>query len=280
MDTTDGSRRMNEELIRREEPAPGVVSLTLNRPDKLNALTVSMFEDLVQELETLRTDLTCRVVIVTGAGRAFTAGLDLGDRSWPSAIPRPGGITYQSAVLLRQFYGHLVPLMRSLPQPIISAVNGAAAGLGLTIVLASDLALAGSSAWFANYVHNAGMSGAELGASFLLQHAVGSQAAAEILLTSRKVSASRAVEIGLVLREVPDEILWDEALVLASEISSMSPYGTWMTKLAMWRAREGGSLASVIEFEAGSQLAAGATTDAKEKRASVREGRTPEFRLE
>jgi len=258
-----------------DEPAPGVKRLTLNRPEALNAFTFDMYQAFIAALESLRHDPDTRVIVVTGAGRGFCAGHDTragGTAAWV----KPGLGRIQSGKYNLAVLGQIPPLMRAMPQPIIAAVNGAAAGIGYAVALAADLCVAGASAKFVNVIHNAG-TGTELGMSYMLPRAVGTQRAAEILLTARPVLAEEAERIGLALRVVPDEALMDEALALAEAIAVNSPIGIWLTKEALWRNLEGGGLEAAIDFEARGVLASQATADAAEKRAAAAEKRRPKF---
>lgn len=258
-----------------DAPATGVRRLTLNRPDALNAFTFEMYEALIAALQSLRHDPDVRVIVLTGAGRGFCAGHDTrgaGAASWV----RPGLGRIQAGKYTMSVLGQIPPLMRAMPQPIIAAVNGAAAGIGYALALAADVCLAAQSAKFANVIHNAA-TGTELGMSYMLPRAVGTQRAAEILLTARPVMADEAERIGLVLRAVPDESLQDEALKLADAIAVNSPIGIWLTKEALWRSQETGSLEAAIDFETRAVLASQATADAAEKRASTMEKRRPNF---
>jgi enoyl-CoA hydratase len=156
-------------------------------------------------------------------------------------------------------------------------VNGTAAGIGYALALASDLCLAAKSAKFINVIHNAA-TGTELGMSYMLPRAVGTQRAAELLLTARPVLADEAERIGLVLRAVPDETLMEEALKLADAIVVNSPIGIWLTKQSLWFNQGGGSLEAAIELENRAVLASQATEDAIEKRTSAIEKRRPDFK--
>lgn len=258
-----------------DEPAPGVKRITLNRPEALNAFSFPMYEAFIGALEGLRHDPDTRVIILTGAGRGFCAGHDTRGASAASWV-RPGMGKIQAGKFTMAVLGQIPPLMRAMPQPIIAAVNGAAAGIGYALALASDLCLAASSAKFVNVIHNAA-TGTELGMSYMLPRAVGTQRAAELLLTARPVLADEAERIGLVLRAVPDDQLMDEALKLADAIAVNSPIGIWLTKESLWRGQEIGSLAGAIDFETRAVLASQATADAAEKRASAMEKRRPKF---
>ena len=266
---------MSEDAILVDEPSPGVKRITLNRPEALNAFTFDMYQALIAALESMQHDPDTRVIILTGAGRGFCAGHDTrgaGVATWV----RPGLGKIQAGKYTMSVLGRIPPLMRSMPQPIIAAVNGAAAGIGYALALAAEICIAGQSAKFVNVIHNAA-TGTELGMSYMLPRAVGTQRAAEILLTARAVPADEAERIGLVLRAVPDEALMDEALRLADAIAVNSPVGIWLTKEALWRSQESGSLEAAIDFETRAVLASQSTADAVEKRASAQEKRRPKF---
>src|SRR5438105_1703220 len=161
-----------------ERSTDGVATLTLNRPDALNAFSFAMYDEMIGILEGLRHDAATRVLIVTGAGRAFCAGHDLrstGPAPWvPAGVGKPYAARHSICRIAQ------IPLlMRSIPQPVIAAVNGAAAGIGFAFALAADLCLVARSARFVNAIHNAG-TGHELGMSWMLPRAVGTQRAAEI----------------------------------------------------------------------------------------------------
>ena len=167
--------------------------------------------------------------------------------------------------------------MRAIPQPVIAAVNGAAAGIGFAFALAADLCLVGRSGKFVNSIHNAG-TGHELGMSWMLPRAVGTQRAAEILLTARPVLADEAERIGLALRAVDDDRLLDEARALASSILANVPLGVWLTKQSLWLNQGVASLEAACEIEARGVFMAQATEDAAEKRKAWLEKRQPQFR--
>ena len=258
------------------ERAPdGIATLTLNRPDALNSFTGPMYEELIAVLEGLRHDASVRVLIVTGAGRAFCAGHDLrvpGPVPWVDPSLGRAYISKHSITRIAQ-----IPLlMRALPQPVIAAVNGAAAGIGFAFALAADLCLVAQSAKFVNSVHNAG-TGHELGMSWMLPRAVGTQRAAEILLTARPVQADEAQRIGLALRVVPDDQLLAEARALAASICANVPLGVWLTKQSLWLNQGVASLEAACEIEARAVFLAQASEDAAEKRKSFREKRAPNF---
>lgn len=258
-----------------DEPAPGIQRITLNRPEALNAFTFDMYLELVQRLEALQLDSHTRVVILTGTGRGFCAGHDLkngGQMSWVD--PELGRMQKNKFGLT--VLGKIPLLLRKLPQPVICAVNGTTAGLGYALALAADMTLAAKSAKFVNSFHNAA-TGHELGMSYLLPRAVGSQRAAEILFTARPVLAEEAERIGLILRAVDDAALMDAALELARSIAVNVPLGIWLTKQSLWLNQTAGSLEAAIEMENRAIAMSQATEDAAEKRKAFLEKREPGF---
>ncbi|HSV45232.1 MAG TPA: enoyl-CoA hydratase-related protein [Ramlibacter sp.] len=258
------------------ERAPdGIVTLTLNRPDALNAFSFAMYDELIAVLEGLRHDASARVVILTGAGRAFCAGHDLrGGGAAPWVDPALGKPYAAKHAITR--IAQIPLLMRSIPQPVIAAVNGAAAGLGFAFALAADLCLVGRSGKFVNSIHNAG-TGHELGMSWMLPRAIGTQRAAEILLTSRPVLADEAERIGLALRAVDDDQLLAQARALAASICANVPLGVWLTKQSLWLNQGVASLEAACEIEARAVFMAQATEDAAEKRKAFFDKRQPTF---
>ena len=259
-----------------DEPAAGVSRLTLNRPEQLNAFTYAMYSQLLDYLQQLRNQPATRVVILTGNGKGFCAGHDLRSAGEPGWIHDATlGKAYRGKYTISEL-NRIPVLMRQLPQPIICAVNGAAAGIGYALALASDLCVAASSAKFVNSIHNAG-TGHELGLSYLLPRAIGTQRAAELLLTARPVLAEEAERIGLVLRAVPDDKLMETALELARAIMVNVPIGVWLTKQSLWMNQGVGSLETAIELESRGVAVAQSTADAVDKRAAFIEKRPPKF---
>ena len=261
-------------LIDRSRPEIAVV--TLNRPSRLNALTSEMLARLFEVFEGLGRDSTCRVIIVTGAGRGFCSGDDLRDYHPPSWVsPALGPL--QSHMYQQKYVAGLVPRLRALPQPVIAAVNGPAAGAGYAIALGADLRIASESAVFVDAFVKIGASGAEMGLSWLLQRIVGATRAAELVLTGRRLDAREAARIGLVLETVPDGKVVDAAVALAEQILANTPMGTWMGKATLWSNLEIPSLEAAIDLEARTQILTLATEDADEQRQAMREGRPPTY---
>jgi enoyl-CoA hydratase len=260
-----------------DDPAPGVRRITLNRPEKLNAFTFDMYVALREALEALRYDVETRVVILTGAGSGFCSGHDMTEAVGSPNWVAPGSGPAQFTKTMLTELGRIPVLMRSLPQPVICAVNGTCGGIGYALALAGDLCLAAKSAKFINLIHNAA-TGCELGLSWMLPRAVGAQRAAEILLTARPVLADEAERIGLVLRAVADAALMADALALAEQIKVNVPIGIWLTKQSLWINQGVGSLEQAIELEHRAVYISQSTQDAAEKRAAVAERRAPVFR--
>jgi enoyl-CoA hydratase len=261
--------------IMRDAPAEGVCRLTLNRPDALNSLTFSMYAELIDHLESIRYDHDVRAVILTGAGRGFCAGHDIRGAGKPDWVAEGlGKAQYQQRVMAK--LGQIPVLMHALPQPVICAVNGVAAGAGYPLALSADMTIAARSARFVNAFHNAG-TGHEMGFSYLLPRLVGMQRAAELMLTGRTVMAEEAAQIGLVLRCVDDEALMEEALKLAEGVMANSPIGIALTKQSMWRNVDAPGLEPAIELENRAIFMSQSTTDTAEKRSAFIEKRKPNF---
>ena len=267
----------DEGVILVERPRTGVAVVTLNRPHRLNALTSPMLALIYQTFEDLGHDETCRVIVVTGAGRGFCAGDDLQDYRPPEWVPTDVGQIH-SNMYQQKYVAQMVPRMRAVPQPIIAAVNGPTAGAGYPLALGADLRLAGRSALFVDAFVKIGASGCEMGLSWLLQRIVGATRAADLVLTGRRVDGEEAARIGLVLDVYDDDELMPAALRLADQIVENTPFGTWMGKATLWSNLEIPSLEAAIDLEARTQILTLATEDGKEQLLSFREKRQPEYR--
>ena len=259
----------------RTEPRPGVALLTLNRPERLNAMNHELVGDLHEALDELRIDNAIRVVVLTGAGRGFCAGLDLKGAGTPplsSGLGRP-----QAGMTGQQHIAALVPKLRALRQPVIAAVNGPAAGGGFALTLASDIRVASETARFNVAFIRVGLSGCDIGVSWLLPRLIGASAAFELLLTGRLIDADTAYRLGIVSRVVSDGDVVPAALEVAEEILANSPMGVWMTKEVMWSQLEVGSLQAGIDLENRTQIVTSMTEDAREAMTAFPERRTPVF---
>jgi len=261
--------------VRLETIRPGIALITLDRPERLNAMSSELLADLHDRLDEIAADQSCRVVVLTGAGRGFCAGLDLKDV--PSAPRSEGMGRTQAGMATQQYIASLIPKLRGLRQPVIAAVNGAAAGGGLALALGSDIRIAASSARFNVAFVRVGLSGCDIGVSWLLPRLIGASRANELMLTGRIIDAAEADHIGLVTRVVADDALLDAALETAEMIVANSPFGVWMTKEVMWSNLETASLHAGIDLENRTQILASTTGDMAEAMAAFLEKRPPNF---
>jgi enoyl-CoA hydratase len=265
----------DERAVLVEPVRPGITKITLNRPDRLNAMNFALVKGLYDAFDEVGADASCRVVILTGAGRGFCAGLDLAQGASPPA-PAPRGRA-QSGMAVQKLIAGLVPKMRAIPQPVIAAVNGAASGGGLALALASDVRIAAASARFNVAFIRVGLSGCDIGVSWLLPRLVGASRAFELLLTGRLIDAAEADRIGLVTRVVPDGAVVDAALETAELVVGNSPFGVRMTKEVMWSQLEIGSLQAGIDLENRTQVLSSFTGDLTEAMSAFAEKRPPRF---
>jgi Enoyl-CoA hydratase/carnithine racemase len=263
------------ELVTVERARPHVSVVTLNKPERLNSMSFPLVEALYAALDAVAGDNETWVVVLTGAGRAFCSGLDLHDRGLP---PNIEGLGFSRLAMRSMSYmGGVVPALRALPQPVICAINGAAIGGGMCLALGTDIRYASESAYFANAGITNGLTGSELGITYLLPRAVGVTNASEILLTGRRVESDEALRIGLVSRVVADGVVLDAALTTAEAMCELSPFGIQMTKQSLWANLEISSLQAAIEFENRNQLLAGYTGNLDEAIAAFREKRKPVY---
>lgn len=231
--------------------------------------------ELHETLDSIGNDRDCRVVILTGAGRGFCAGVDLRGFGDPPHLGDVGRVPAGMAV--QQHIAALVPKLRALRQPVIAAVNGPAAGGGLALALAADVRVAAESARFNVAFVRIGLSGCDIGVSWMLPRLIGASRAFELLLTGRIIDANEADRIGLVLRTVPDGTAVDDALEIARLIRRNSPTGVWFTKEVMWSNLEIPSLQAGIDIENRNQILATQTDDFREAVAAFLEKREPTF---
>lgn len=270
------------QTVRSEEPEPGVRLLTLDRPHRLNAMSGELIRDLHAALDDVALDDSCRVVVLTGAGRAFCAGLDLRDPPHRDAGQEPGGDpppqrSPQAGMHVQQAIAALVPKLRNLRQPVIAAVNGPASGGGLALALASDIRVAARSARFNAAFVKIGLSGCDIGVSWLLPRLIGAGRSHELLLTGRFVDSDEALRIGLVNQVTGDGEAVGAALDTARLICANSPMGVWMTKEVSWSQLEVGSLQAGIDLENRTQILTSYTRDHTEQITSFLERRTATY---
>jgi enoyl-CoA hydratase len=264
-----------DRTVRVDDPSPGVRVITLDRPHRLNAMSGELISDLHRAIDDAAAADECRVVVITGAGRGFCAGLDL--KEPPSRRPGTANVSPQSRMHVQQAIADLVPKLRNLRQPVIAAVNGPASGGGLALALASDIRIAAASATFNAAFVRIGLSGCDIGVSWLLPRLIGAGRSHELLLTGRLVDAAEADRIGLVNRVVPDGEVLDAALATAAEITANSPMGVWMTKEVAWSQLEIGSLQAGIDLENRTQIMTTFTRDHHEQVTAFLEKRPPHY---
>lgn len=257
------------------QPREGITQITLNRPTKLNAMTSDLVEQLHKAFSDIGQDRDTRVVVLTGAGRGFCAGLDLGGYGTAPGFAWNGAV--EKGLAVQKHIASLIPKMRSIPQPIISAVNGPAAGGGFALVLGSDVRMAATSAKFNAAFIRIGLSACDIGTSWLLPRLVGAARAQELMLTGRLFDAQEAHRIGLVVDVVPDDALLDAAYDKAGEIMLNTPLGVALTKEGMWSALEIPGLQAAIDLENRQQIMASFSGDYREMRDAKAQGRAPKF---
>jgi enoyl-CoA hydratase/carnithine racemase len=254
-----------------EERTPGVTAVTLNRPERYNAMTAQMFDELERVAAELDDEDDLRVVILTGAGKGFCAGYDLADAD---ELPRLGALAMLD---LQERAARALLAVRSVRVPVIAAVNGPAAGGGLALALAADIRLADPAAVFNAAFVRIGLSAGDLGTSWLLTRLIGPAATSEICFTGRPVAAAEALRLGLVNAVSEPGALLDDALALARAISANSPGGVQLSKRALQANLEAASYAAAIELENRGQALLTRGADVPEALAALRDKRPPVF---
>jgi len=245
----------------------GVMTLTLNRPDALNSFNLEMKQDLLAGFKDAARDRTVRAVVVTGAGRAFSAGQDLKERQEPGAA--------DLGTELRARYNPIVLAMRKLEKPIIGAINGVAAGAGISVALACDLRMAADNSSFIEVFGRVGLV-PDTGSTWFLPRLIGYARAAEMMFTTEPVDAATAERIGLVNRVVPAADLMAETNALATKLAQAAPIALALAKRALNRALESG-LEDQLEYEAQLQSIAGRSNDHVEGVAAFVDKRAAKF---
>src|SRR3954469_25935084 len=241
-----------------DRPRPGVALVTLNRPERMNAMAFDVMIPFKESLETLSHDNDVRVVIVTGAGHGFCSGADLED---PGTLPRVEGLTLTRLPRRAlELLDDVILTLRRMHQPVIGAINGAAIGGGLCVSLATDIRIASEAAYFRAAGINNGLTASELGLSYLLPRAIGASRAFDIMLSGRDVDAAEAERIGLVSRTVPADKLLDACYDLAEKITAFSRVGVELTKRMLWSSLDAGSLSAHMAHEGTAQLYVRLTT--------------------
>jgi len=260
-----------------DTPRPRVTRVTLNRPERMNAMAFDVMIPFRDALRAASADNDTRVVVLTGAGGAFCSGADLEDAG---TVPNIRGLTRTTiAQRSMELLDDVIRAVRAMHQPVIGAINGPAIGGGFCLSVATDIRIAAPGAYFRAAGVNNGLTSAELGLSYLLPRAIGASRAFEIMLTGRDVDAAEAERIGLVSRVFPSEELLDAAYELADRMISFSRVGVELTKRMLWSSLEAGSLHGHMDHEGTTQLYVRLTTENFEEAVRARrEKRPPVFR--
>jgi enoyl-CoA hydratase len=231
-----------------DEPVPGVGRVTLNRHAQLNAINIRMLDEFEHLFRWLSGDCPIRVLVITGMGRGFCAGADLNDADVyreSEAFADPDHFLR----LVQERYAALILGIRNIPQPVIAAVNGPAAGGGFCLALACDIRIASPEAYFVASFINIGLSGGELGISYMLPRLIGLSMTADIIYTGRKVTSDEAKRIGLVSERVPKERLMEVTLACAKSMAGKSAGGLTLTKRVLEQNIDAPSLKAAMDLE-------------------------------
>jgi len=259
-----------------DHPRPHVTLVTLNRPERMNAMAFDVMIPLRDALHEISTDNDCRVVVLTGAGHGFCSGADL---VGAGMVPNISGLKRTSiARRAMKVLDDVILALRDMHQPVIAAVNGAAIGGGFCLAAAADIRVASEAAYFRAAGINNGLTSTELGISYLLPRQIGFARAFDILLTGRDVSAEEADRIGFVSQVVAGGALLDRCYELAEGIIGFSQIGVEITKQLLWASFDAGGLQAHMNHEGHAQLYVRMTTgNFDEKIAAWKEGRTPVY---
>ncbi|WP_454752512.1 enoyl-CoA hydratase-related protein [Cupriavidus necator] len=252
------------------QSSEGVATLTLNRPDVLNAMNAELMGALREGVERAAADAEVRAVLLTGAGRGFCAGADLAARQGG------GNGLSDSGALLRERYHPIIMALRQMPKPVITAVNGVAAGAGMSLALAGDVVLAGRSASFLQAFSKIGLI-PDAGSTYFLPRYAGEMRARALAILAEKIDAEEAHRIGLVWKLYDDEALQDEASKLARHLATMPTMAYGLIKEALNQSFDN-DLAAQLEVEATLQSRASRSEDCREGVAAFVEKRKPQFK--
>lgn len=252
------------------ESANGIARVTLNRPDRLNSFTAKMHEELRDALAKVKADASVRVLLLTGAGRGFCAGQDLSDRAVaPSDVPVDLGASIENN------YRPLVLALRSMPMPVVCAVNGVAAGAGANLALACDLVIGAKSASFIQAFCKIGLI-PDSGGTFFLPRLVGTARAMGLTLLGDKLSAQQAADWGLIWKCVEDAELASTVDALLAQLALAPTKGLVATRRAL-HASANATLEAQLDLERDLQRELGYSTDYREGVAAFLAKRSPQF---
>lgn len=253
------------------EKRDGVATITLSRPERLNAITDEVVEELLEILHGLATDTSVRVVIFTGEGRAFCSGMDIQD---PGPESDEGRV--QRIYRGMQRAGEVVLALREIPQPVIAALHGPVVGMAISLALACDLRVASPTTKLASPFLKLGFSAGDLGLSWLLPRLIGTAKAAEVFYRALTLTADEAAELGLVTMVVEDDLVG--AQELAEELLTRSPFGLRHTKELLNLSMDAPGLRAHMAIESRTQTMAFLTEDLTEGFSASLDKRAPNFR--
>ncbi len=258
------------------EVADGVATVELNRPEALNAWNFQLGDDLRRALETVAADEAVRAVLLTGAGRAFSSGADLTETREDTSDSLDADGNFDLSKRLRERYHPIIHAVRDMPKPVVSAVNGPAAGIGCSLALSADLIVAAHSSFFLLAFVNIGLV-PDGGSTAFVPARVGLARAAEMMMLGERVSASKALEWGLVNAVVPDESLHSESRALVERLAK-GPTRSYAGAKALLNRRVYADLAGQLEAEADQQREMGHSKDFVEGVMAFAQKREPEFK--
>lgn len=261
-----------------EKPAPHVTLITLNRPERMNAMAFDVMIPLRNAIEEVSHDNDTRVVVLTGAGDGFCSGADLEN---PGPLPGVEGLTVTSiARRALELLDDVIFAIRRMHQPVIGAINGPAIGGGFCLATCTDIRIASTGAYFRAAGINNGLTASELGISYLLPRAIGSSRAFEIMLTGRDVDAAEAERIGLVSRTVSPDLLLPACYEMAERMVGFSRVGLEITKRMLWSSLDASSMAAHVDHEGIAQLYVRLTTKNFDEAIRARKEKRPPVYLD
>lgn len=265
----------SSETMQLDYPETGVARIMFCRPERMNAADIEFIADLKQALVQVESDLGLRVLILTGQDRAFCAGLNLTGYGDDDLVEAQGVLP--RAMARQKEIADLIAQIRGLRVPVIAAVNGATAGVGLSILCASDIRYAVPEANLAVGYIRAGFSACDMGLSWLLPRIIGAGRAQELMLTGRRFAPLEAQQAGLLADVVAADELMDRALGTARQVMQNAPISVEFTKEGIWASLEISSFDAAVEFENRQQIYTAMTEDRVEATASFLEKRSPEY---
>lgn len=274
------------EYVSLEEAETGIMTMTLERPDRRNALGPDVLTELHRRFDEIAADPGVRVVVLTGAGTSFCSGADMKagldevqSEGWSvgNELLQRVRRDMTRTMVVQEMMASLFEKVHRLRQPVIAAVNGPALGGGFAFSLACDVRFASESASFGAVFIKRGVSACDMGTSYLLPRLVGASRSAELMLTGRVFGAAEAREMALVLEVVPDGDVVARSIACARLIAENSPLAVWMTKETMWQTIDAPSMRHAIDFENRTQVMCSATGELAGAFAAFREGRRAEW---